>query len=471
MSPQADQNQPSPPPPPATTPAPLSVGLPPPGPEASAAATADTSRLSGILASPDIVTGLTDIVVAPLLAFSQQPPPATPPLVSHNKHSMTTRAKNNIRKPIQKLNLHTQLISSADFEPTTVSQALKDPNWRKAMSDECNSLVKNGWHDDHLWSDSCDQVILAWATGLPSTLNLRMGNIKFNKEKEFESLGGENLQLAVTVEESEIVLNVGKDIVNGQVESGGCSGCKNINEISEKGNSGGEVVIVEEVKDVDEEVEGVVCGNSFAVLSDGENDLGLDSQKYYSSDPDGGSLLTTFVYAKCSQLEQRVLWEQLHGSSTFNMPWVVLGDFNTIRSDTERLGGRPRNCSSMAEFNECISSWGLLDLRFKGRQLSWCNGHQGLARSWAKLDKVFINIEFAVKYGDAKALLLKRISSDHSPILLQVVAKIERYGLAPFHFQNMWTSHVGFLDVVSHSWTEPMVSESCLHRLVGKLKE
>ncbi|KAK1568632.1 hypothetical protein Q3G72_026945 [Acer saccharum] len=253
-------------------------------------------------------------------------------------------------------------------------------------------------------------------------VTITIGNIKFNKEKEFESLGGENLQLAVTVEESEIVLNVGKDIVNGQVESGGCSGCKNINEISEKGNSGGEVVIVEEVKDVDEEVEGVVCGNSFAVLSD-----------------DGGSLLTTFVYAKCSQLEQRVLWEQLHGSSTFNMPWVVLGDFNTIRSDTERVGGRPRNCSSMAEFNECISSWGLLDLRFK------------------------------VKYGDAKALLLKRISSDHSPILLQVVAKIERYGLAPFHFQNMWTSHVGFLDVGANleNFIHPSISEV----IVNQLKE
>ncbi|KAI9176278.1 hypothetical protein LWI28_000684 [Acer negundo] len=153
------------------------------------------------------------------------------------------------------------------------------------------------------------------------------------KEKEFESLGGENLQLAVTVEESEIVLKVGKDIVNGQVEF------------------------------------------------------------------DGGSLLATFVYAKCSQLERRVLWEQLHGSSAFNMPWVVLGDFNTIRFDTEMVRGRPRNSSSMAEFNECISRCGLLDLRFEGRQLSWCNGHQGLTRSWAKLDRVLINNEFIVKYS------------------------------------------------------------------------
>ena len=57
---------------------------------------------------------------------------------------MTTRAKNNILKPIQKLNLHTQVISSPTSEPTTVSQALKDSNWRTAMSDEYNALVRNG---------------------------------------------------------------------------------------------------------------------------------------------------------------------------------------------------------------------------------------------------------------------------------------------------------------------------------------
>ncbi|KAI9194953.1 hypothetical protein LWI28_010396 [Acer negundo] len=191
------------------------------------------------------------------------------------------------------------------------------------------------------------------------------------KENELESLGGENSQLVVTVKESEIVLNVGKDIVNGQVKFGGCLGSKNINEISEKSNSGREMVIVEEVKDVEEEVEGVVCGNSFAVLSD-----------------DGGSLLMAFVYAKCSQLERRVLWEQLQGSSAFNMPWVVLGDFNTIRSDTKKVGGRPRNSSSMVEFSECISRCGLMDLRFEGRQLSWCNGHQGLHHLVGKLKRM-----------------------------------------------------------------------------------
>lgn len=59
-------------------------------------------------------------------------------------HHMTTRAKNNIHKPITKLNLHTQLTTSDDQEPTTLTQALKNQKWRLAMSEEYDALVKNG---------------------------------------------------------------------------------------------------------------------------------------------------------------------------------------------------------------------------------------------------------------------------------------------------------------------------------------
>lgn len=57
---------------------------------------------------------------------------------------MVTRAKNNIHKPITKLNLHTHLTTSSDLEPATVTKALQDPRWRQAMSDECDALVRNG---------------------------------------------------------------------------------------------------------------------------------------------------------------------------------------------------------------------------------------------------------------------------------------------------------------------------------------
>ncbi|KAK0576029.1 hypothetical protein LWI29_010847 [Acer saccharum] len=81
---------------------------------------------------------------SPLSPSTQQHslPSAAPP--SPIKHHMVTRAQNNIHKPVRKLNLHTSLHQSADIEPTTVTQALKESCWRQAMAEECNALINNG---------------------------------------------------------------------------------------------------------------------------------------------------------------------------------------------------------------------------------------------------------------------------------------------------------------------------------------
>lgn len=54
-----------------------------------------------------------------------------------------TCSKHNICKPIQKVNLTASLYSSST-EPTTVTQALKDPRWHQAMSTEFDALIWNG---------------------------------------------------------------------------------------------------------------------------------------------------------------------------------------------------------------------------------------------------------------------------------------------------------------------------------------
>ncbi|GKA22405.1 ribonuclease H-like domain-containing protein [Tanacetum coccineum] len=54
---------------------------------------------------------------------------------------MITRSQLGIVKPIDRLSLHT---SSISYIPKNPSHALKDPNWRNAMYDKYNALVKNG---------------------------------------------------------------------------------------------------------------------------------------------------------------------------------------------------------------------------------------------------------------------------------------------------------------------------------------
>jgi hypothetical protein len=77
---------------------------------------------------------------------SSHPSPTTEPPIASRIHSMTTRSQNNIFKPKQ-LHLTTKHPLPDPIEPTTVSQAMKDPRWHSAMAVELNALVRNGTWD------------------------------------------------------------------------------------------------------------------------------------------------------------------------------------------------------------------------------------------------------------------------------------------------------------------------------------
>jgi histone deacetylase 1/2 len=65
-----------------------------------------------------------------------------PPVVSQRHHHMTTRSMNNIFVPKQ---LHTTITHPLPEspEPTCVSQALQNPLWRRAMSEEITALLNH----------------------------------------------------------------------------------------------------------------------------------------------------------------------------------------------------------------------------------------------------------------------------------------------------------------------------------------
>ena len=68
----------------------------------------------------------------------------TAPSTHQNTHPMTTKAKNNIHKPLTKMNLTVVISQPSDIEPHTINQALTDPKWRQAMNNEFDVLVWNG---------------------------------------------------------------------------------------------------------------------------------------------------------------------------------------------------------------------------------------------------------------------------------------------------------------------------------------
>ncbi|KAF5481513.1 hypothetical protein F2P56_002155 [Juglans regia] len=165
-------------------------------------------------------------------------------------------------------------------------------------------------------------------------------------------------------------------------------------------------------------------------------------------------VIVTFVYAKCSYVDRRELWHDLEERTDMDQPWLVLGDFNVIRRDSERVGGNPRPLISMLEFSDCIDRCGLLEISSCGQNMSWCNGHGGVSRSWAKLDRVLMNNVFANLFPSVHFNYLSRKSSDHCPMVVFSDRPATSYGPSLFPFLNMWCLHDGFLMSVKEAWNE-----------------
>lgn len=54
------------------------------------------------------------------------------------------------------------------------------------------------------------------------------------------------------------------------------------------------------------------------------------------------SVVISFIYAKYTDVQRRLLWSKLEDMNHADVPRVVVGDFNSIKNDRERCGGRPR---------------------------------------------------------------------------------------------------------------------------------
>lgn len=84
--------------------------------------------------------------------------------------------------------------------------------------------------------------------------------------------------------------------------------------------------------------------------------------------------------------------------------------------------------------------------------MTWCNGHEGVSSSWAKLDKVVINNAFLAQFVGVHLSYLSWKFLDHRPMVVTFDRPTLSYGPTLFRFMNMWCSHENFLQCVKEAW-------------------
>ncbi|XP_074304766.1 uncharacterized protein LOC141639580 [Silene latifolia] len=105
----------------------------------------------------------------------------------------------------------------------------------------------------------------------------------------------------------------------------------------------------------------------------------------------------TFVYGSNDGGTRMQLWDHLRNSQ-FTSPWLILGDFNCVRSVDERISDCHPVLSELDDFNSCLDDASLNDLSTMGCFYTWTNNQNPASRKWIKLDRVLCNADWLLTF-------------------------------------------------------------------------
>ncbi|OMP05267.1 reverse transcriptase [Corchorus capsularis] len=159
------------------------------------------------------------------------------------------------------------------------------------------------------------------------------------------------------------------------------------------------------------------------------------------------------IYASPKLAKRKLLWDELSTlSSSINMPWSIIGDFNDVIAADEKFGGNPINLYRSRLYRECMNDCHMIDLGYIGAKFTWVNGNYNGILIRQRIDRAWGNDSFNLLFPDAKVFHLPRTSSDHNPILLELMPSAAGPINKPFRFEWCWFRHPDFKEFVHSLW-------------------
>ncbi|KAL2246037.1 UNVERIFIED_CONTAM: hypothetical protein Sindi_2871900 [Sesamum indicum] len=121
------------------------------------------------------------------------------------------------------------------------------------------------------------------------------------------------------------------------------------------------------------------------------------------------SFYISFTYGLYSVVNRRSMWEKLFDlGQAPSMPWLIMGDFNCVKSPEEKQLGVAPTWYELKDFVDCYVALGLLDAPTMGCYYTWYSNNESNP-VWCKLDRVLYNNEW--------------LEADHPNFLVTVEAR------------------------------------------------
>ncbi|KAK8487393.1 hypothetical protein V6N11_030917 [Hibiscus sabdariffa] len=127
----------------------------------------------------------------------------------------------------------------------------------------------------------------------------------------------------------------------------------------------------------------------------------------------------TFVYGCPSSAGKKEVWSSISKLRRDDSePWCLIGDFNEILAQEEKLGGCPYEAQTDDPFQSFMNDHGLIDMPLKGGPFTWNNKRTDDGSILEKIDRILFNSSWSFKFQKALGIIEPTINSDHSPLLL-----------------------------------------------------
>ncbi|KAH9727416.1 reverse transcriptase domain-containing protein [Citrus sinensis] len=162
----------------------------------------------------------------------------------------------------------------------------------------------------------------------------------------------------------------------------------------------------------------------------------------------------TGYYRYPESARRRDSWNLLCYLATISsLPWVCLGDFNDLFSNSEKRGRRAQPNWKLNGFREAMVDSGLVDLGMEGYQFTWEQGRGTSEWVEERLDRVLANRAWCSLFPTAKVWSLEASCSNHLPIFLdpKPSTPIPRHNR--FRFENLWMREQECEQIISRSWS------------------
>ncbi|XP_019258106.1 PREDICTED: uncharacterized protein LOC109236386 [Nicotiana attenuata] len=153
------------------------------------------------------------------------------------------------------------------------------------------------------------------------------------------------------------------------------------------------------------------------------------------------------IYGLHNINDRKELWEMIRIiEKQVKEPWLLMGDFNSIFGDEDRMQGRDVLDSETKDFREVVEECNLAELPTIGRSYTWTNSHV-----FSRIDRALVNDKWILNMPSRQVHVMNPGFSYHSPLGMETSVESDNKR-RPFKFYNCMVDHPDFRHIVESNW-------------------